>query len=823
MSGSYLRRRDEQYPVYEQEVGKSSPVSGHTSPSYGGYPFYDVSQRTGKEQIERILDLVFRRKWTILISFLVVLVGAIAYSFTRTPRFETGAYVSVDLGPRTIVDRDPSGVGENLFARNDRSLQGEVRLLQISDQLQMRVAERMTNGFPGELLNGDSSSRESIKDSRTQPGPREGRLTGYVKFFPERIADNIIQIRGVSSDPVHAAQLANLYADEYVRLTQEASRTYISALRKSLQGRETERLDELNEVEDQIRTYLSQEGAVGLDQAGTRMVQQIASLEAQGDDLRIRLQTERALLANLEYEISDVNPNIADRIASQRKASSLEQRIQDVQNQLVEEENELSQILRANPNMRDRNLDVLEPYNRGIKFLRAEVDSLVNLYVAEATSLGSANSGEDGLTYLANLQRQASKKRITIGGIEAQIDAIDDRIGEYQRELLKLPGQSMELAQLERSRLHAERMYQFVVERLQAARIAEESEPGYAQLIRTASVPLLSVYPNHVRDLILGAVLGLLLGIALAIMREKLDNRIYQPKQVREHGFKEIAVIPNLRPLIERDHRGKDFLELDGRKLSTSLVSLVNPISAASEAYRQVRTYTLFNLPNTDLQTLLISSPGMMEGKSTTAANLAIVMAQAGRRTLLIDADLRRPHQHRLFGLERESGLRELLINGSDYDDNSWKTFVDNLYVLTAEGTDKLSGGKKAAGDTNGHLPLNNPAELLGSKAMAAFLDMVKTEFDTIIFDTPPVLAATDATLLSTQCDATIVVARTGHTKEGELDYTMEAFTDVGARILGVVLNAFDISMAFGHKYRYQHYTKYGRYPKYGYGAGERA
>ncbi len=816
MSGSYLRRRDERSSVYDSDGRALMPIQRAQQPSYSSYPYYDAQTfRSGKEQIERALDLFFRRKWVILTTFLVAVAGAAVYTFTSEPRFEAPAYVSVDLGTRVVMDvTDAAGSVDNLFARNDRTLAGEIVLLQISDRLQQRVFARYADDQSGQAMATGMTGNNSVGIPL---------INGYPQFLPERGSDNIIQIRGTSADAVQAALIANLYAEEYVRLTEEASRSYFSALRKSLEGREKERLNELQLTEADIREYLRREGTVGLDQDGTQLVAQINQVEDERNRLRIDLQVQRASLAALEDQIADINPNLTQRITSERTASNLDQRIQNTQDQLALADEELAQILRVNPEMRTGDWDVLEPIKRRIRLLQAEVDSLTVLYVQEASLLGTTTGGQDGLSYLATLRQQATQQQIGIGGIETQIADLDKRLAEYQRELQLLPGQSMELAQYERSRLHAESRYQYVVERLQEARIAEESEPGYAQLIRNAYVPTSPEYPVPVRDLVLGAFLGLLLGFALAIIREKLDNRIYQPQQVREHGFREIAVIPNLKPLIEKDHDGRAFVEIEGQRLATSLVSLVNPISAASEAYRQVRTFAQFNLPESDLHTFLISSPGIMEGKSTTAANLAIVMAQAGRKTLLIDADMRRPKLHQLFGLHRKSGLRELLSGSVDAGEAEWKTFIDNLYVLTADssnGREPVQNGKSTAELKNSSHILN-PSELLGSHNMDHFLQEMRDNFDVIIFDSPPVLAATDAALLSTKCDATIVVARTGHTKEGELDYTMEAFSDVGATVLGVILNAFDLSMAFGHKYRYRHYTKYGRYSKYGYSDAE--
>jgi len=219
-----------------------------------------------------------------------------------------------------------------------------------------------------------------------------------------------------------------------------------------------------------------------------------------------------------------------------------------------------------------------------------------------------------------------------------------------------------------------------------------------------------------------------------------------------------------------------------------------------------------YNLPGGRTPTILVSSPGPGEGKSTTAANIAICMAQSGKKTLLIDADLRKPRQHELFGLGRENGLRELLSNGNSYRPEEWSTFVDNLSVLTAcrtNGKGVVSASTVMQTSSSGKLVIQNPPELLGSPKMGSFLSAMEEDFEVIIIDSPPVLAATDASVLSIRCMATIVVARAGKTKGGELGHTMETFADVGAEPIGVILNDFDVSKSIGQKYRYQHYADY--------------
>ena len=171
-------------------------------------------------------------------------------------------------------------------------------------------------------------------------------------------------------------------------------------------------------------------------------------------------------------------------------------------------------------------------------------------------------------------------------------------------------------------------------------------------------------------------------------------------------------------------------------------------------------------------------------------------MAQAGRRVLLVDADLRRPTVHRKLGLAREPGLVQELFDGAAFDPSSIPAVADGLHVLTA--------GSIAP----------NPSELIGSRRMREVIEQMREAFDVILFDAPPVLAATDAVLLSTQCDATLLVCRAGETKDFELDAAHDALRGVGASVIGTVLNGFDVSQAYGYKYKYSY--RYGNDYAYG-------
>jgi len=201
------------------------------------------------------------------------------------------------------------------------------------------------------------------------------------------------------------------------------------------------------------------------------------------------------------------------------------------------------------------------------------------------------------------------------------------------------------------------------------------------------------------------------------------------------------------------------------------LVAKYDPKSPISEQYRTIRTNILYSSVDEEIRSLMVTSSGPGEGKSTTTGNLAVVFAQQGKTVLLIDADLRKPTAHYTFKLSNTTGLTSVLTNQQELMEAVNKMDEDNLYVLPS-----------------GPIP-PNPSELLGSKAMKQFMERALEEFDLIIFDTPPVLAVTDAQILGNLCQGTILVVSSGKTDKESLIKTKELLTATNGRLLGVVLN----------------------------------
>jgi receptor protein-tyrosine kinase len=283
------------------------------------------------------------------------------------------------------------------------------------------------------------------------------------------------------------------------------------------------------------------------------------------------------------------------------------------------------------------------------------------------------------------------------------------------------------------------------------------------------------VSPRTLLNVGIAAVIGLLAAMGLAVLRETLDQSIKSDEELLERV--------GLTPL---GHVG--FVTAGKGRLG-ELVAL-SKNSPAAEAYKSLRTNVLFSALGNDLKSIVVTSAAPDEGKSRTAANLAVVLAAAGKRTLLMDADFRRPSQHRIFGKVRNIGLSNLVLEDIPQD----KLFtpieaVPNLWFLGS-----------------GPIP-PNPSELLGSNRVKGLLAGFRQTFDYVIIDSPPVNAVTDPSILAAEVDATVLVAEEGRTTYAALAHAKGALDRVSANILGVVINKIHAKAG-----SYQYY-EYGYYP----------
>ena len=789
-----------------------------------GFPESSSDAQSFKKQAEQVLDLLQRRKWLIILTCLAVVAGAALYTYTQVPIYRTSSLVLVDKNQQSAssTEIESGSQGSGLLPSSGSSLENELIFLRNSQSLRTRVAKRLVErGDARRVLESKGASplgrlssralRSAKRSLGATDGPPPGNasasaagsdsaevsaasvareIAGRVGFSRANNKTNVIQITAQDEDPKVARLLADLYTDEYIALTRESSRARVTASREFLQKRAQELEQELETIEQRIQQYQRREDAISLGSKEGSLAGKVADTETSLEEARIELKMEKSSLESLQKELRSIQP---DQL-SERVGSTVKEEIEALQSKIAKLELSKQQLQLQSGTLTAADSAQVAQIDQRIQSLRTQTSRLSDKHVDEMMTGGLSAEGE--AQRINDLRRRIAEKEIKISGLESRIELLSERLREYESELDAIPEKSMELAQLRREQKYAEQMYGYVTKQLQQTRVREKSELGYATNIAEAATPGAPVRPRPQRNLMLGLILGLLGGAALALIRDQMDNRIYKPDQVREMGYHQIGVIPNLTPLVEDQLDGQATVEWDGRQLESNLVGVLKPYSAAAEAYRKVWTNLQLGRPDETNTTVLVTSPGSGDGKSLTAANLATVTAQAGHSTLLIDGDLRRSRLHEVFDISRTPGVTEALQNDLE-EDAMRRPLVDNLCVLPA-GTE-----------------VENPVKVLGSSRFRDFLQRAEQYFDHVIVDSSPVLATADGPLLSDLCETTLCLARAGATTEAELDHAMEVLSGVGANVAGVVFNGFDISMAYGYKYRYRHYDQYGPYDQY--------
>lgn len=377
-------------------------------------------------------------------------------------------------------------------------------------------------------------------------------------------------------------------------------------------------------------------------------------------------------------------------------------------------------------------------------------------------------------------EQEAQQRKVFI---KAQLDDLEVKIKDTQTELTK---KQADLANLFSARQISDTQAEIAA--LQQKLLSLQSNYGTllsntgtggantVRVIDAAELPERPVGPNRPSAILLTTVLGIILSAGTSYLLEYLDDTLKTPVDVkRQLDLTTLGAVP----------------AMDTARAESELVMLGGGPSAAMEAYRLLRTNLQFAAVDRPLRTLLVTSPAPSEGKSLTVANLALAMAQGGRRVVVVDADLHRPRQHRLFSLPNSGGLTSALLEEhAVLDGLLQQTAVPGLRVLTS-----------------GPLP-PNPVELLGSARMRDLLAELAAQADVVILDSPPTTAVSDATILSTETDGVLLLLHSGRTRRDPAKRAVENLRQVKARIVGAVLNRVP---ARGGSY-YYYYSHYGQY-----------
>ena len=352
---------------------------------------------------------------------------------------------------------------------------------------------------------------------------------------------------------------------------------------------------------------------------------------------------------------------------------------------------------------------------------------------------------------------------------------------QQKNEVFALGDKAIQYGVLKREVDTNKQMYETLLTRMKETNLTEDLKTSNIKVLDHAEVPLGPFKPNKNLNILLGIIVGLTCGVGIAFIMEYMDNTIRTQEDVEKYlGTSLLGIVGHI-PLEKKDIK------------VTELIAHDLPKHTISEALKCIRTSIMFSHPDNPKKTILVTSATPTEGKTLISSNLAIVMAQTGKKVLLIDADLRKPSVHKHFQIDKSLGLSNLLVKSNDLRTVLTTTQIPNVYAISC-----------------GPIP-PNPSELLGSPAMAENLKLAKEEFEWILIDSPPLLSVTDARILSRFVDGIIFVMRGNKANRDASRKALSFLSDVKDKILGVVINDVDISKdKYYYQYYYQYYNDYG-------------
>ena len=680
-----------------------------------------VARPGTEEEIDlRQLLVVFLRRWSIMVAAFVAVVAAVAaYSWMAPAVYKATATILVGSASGS------SGDGEEM------PLLADLRALTRSRSVQTQAEIIKSPAIAGEALKELPEEYQEVVDEEE------------IEVRPLRDTD-IIQVSAFSTNPEAAAALANAVVDRHIEANQEENRQQAKAAREYV-GEQLEKVHKaLVEAQEKLKNFKEANLTVDLEAESVKLIAQLAEIEA---DLR-RSQVELASTrANLAAKEADAIRLSGETIETERLADS--PNVTTIKSHLVELELERTQLLQE-----------YTPISPEVRRVAQQIkEAQAQLEYEAATAIAQD---------VAPVQAKA-------WALEAQVSALKSSANRAQGKLARLPEQEYRLAQLTMDLQVLQHTYSLLNEEYQKLRISEEARLANVRIVSPAQAPESPVRPRKMVNMALAMVLGLMLALGLALVVDRLDDRVHTEEDaVMAVGA---PVLAHLRMFPETEE-----LSLEKAKSGSDLL----------EIFRILRSNITLSAVDKPLRVLLVTSTQPREGKTVVATNLAIALAMDGKRTVLVDADLRRPHIHDRMGVSNEAGLSNVAIGERSLKEALQETHIPNLEVLTC-----------------GPIP-PNPAEMLNSQAWRDCLAKLKEQVDFIVMDSPPVLMFTDAQVLASMADATLMVVSAREARRRGVVQSAKLLSIVDANLVGIVLNKLERRFGAGsYYYYYYHYDDY--------------
>ncbi len=703
-----------------------------------------------KVDIREYISIILRRKWLILAIFIPIFFFSMYRTSRKPPVYEAKATIIIKQLTSSFpgMEFGYSGYRRTTFITN------HVLMLN-SRALMEKVAENFT---PAEIESIGVSSKEIIA----------AIVGGSTRINNVKDSD-MIEILCTSSSSYTAALFANKVAETYIQYDIEDKRREVSGVREFAETQMKVVEEQLKKAEDEIRDYQKTHKFFGLRRETEEFVNQLARLQTLYETAKIeRISLEK----NLEAVKSQLTIEQKEFLETSTDISL--PLLEDLKKSLSTLEKNKASLLIQGYSTEDPKIKEI---NVKIKAITQKMNEIIVTLIQ--------NRGQiDALSQVQDLLLQSIHLRITIEVAKEKENAYHSILNQYEKKFKLIPDNQIEMARLERQRTTNEKIYMMLLEKAEETKISEASEIGTVSLLDRAQIPKGQIMRKKTTNVIVGFLMGLIVSFGAAFILEYFDTSIKGVKDI-EKGLK-MPILTSV-PSIRTDGKRGEVEDIGKR-----LITHYKPRSPISESYRSLRTNLQFASVDGGIKTVIITSPAPREGKTLTASNLAITQAQAGRKTLLIDTDLRKPMIHHLFKLEKEDGISRVLTGELKLDAAIKKTDIENLYVITS-----------------GPIP-PNPSELLGSKRMKGVLKELKERFDIIVLDSPPMIAVTDPVVLGQEVDGMVLVVRSGRTTMDIAEKSKSHAEYAKIKLLGCVLNDVDIRHIYGtYNYYYYHYYYY--------------
>ena len=651
---------------------------------------------------------------------------------------------------------------------DDRFLATEIEIMK-SRSVRKKVAETLLDsvkvyGNPESFyVVTDHSFRSETEGEKIFSVERIINTVGSYVNIGQRRGMNIVDISVETPSPFGSAMLANIYANEYRGFNLEVNRNQLTMVREFLLKQAKEKQEELQISESSLSQYQAKNGIIALDEQSKSLITQLATFEAQRDGAKIDLTATEKMLAQLKDEMKQQDPKVAaylESLASQSYFQGIQEEIAKLQ---------INRELVSSNKGIENNSQLIKQYDDQIALLKKNLNEKTN-----TIKKGLFASNPDAIKDLTSKTLEAEVKE---KGLTSQVIQLNELVKKYELQFNKLPQTSIGYAELARKREASEKLFSLLEEKYQEALINEQSEPGNVFIIDEAVKETEPAKPNRMFIVLIGLGLGIVFSFGFVIAKDFFDKTIKSPEDLEKKNINLLACVPVIESFGQNGKTPNEFIVVE------------KPDAIPSEAFKALRTRVQFSKIGADtLKTILVTSPAPGEGKTLVSVNLAGVFAQADKKTLLIDADLRKPRIHTVFKQMRTPGLVDYFFDKVTFEEIIHPTQLENMSFITT-----------------GTIP-PNPSEMLASKRMQEFLQEMRQRYDVVILDSAPIMAVTDSEILARIVDATILVASAESTEIDLLVKADQLFKNDNSPFIGVVLNKFSYKAGYGSYYKYYYY-----------------